>query len=213
MKFWKEFKTFINRGNILDLAVGVIIGSAFSAIVTSLTNKIIMPLINFLLSGKGDNGLESARTMLKTVYDGNGNIDWTSSIFIDWGAFITAIINFFLIALVLFIIIKAMMNASKVMQSAKEANSKEARNKKKTIKAIASEKGISYKEAKAIYENEQTQKVEQAKLEAEEKEKQKAEEAYRKSTEGLLAEIRDLLKTNQNNNKPTKEKKTNKKDS
>ena len=199
MKFWKEFKAFISRGNILDLAVGVIIGGAFSAIVTALTNKIIMPLINLLLSGGGESGLESARTMLKAVYDSNGDIDWASSIFIDWGEFITAIINFFLIALVLFLIIKAMMNASKAVQSAKDANSKEARDEKKQIKAIAKEKGISYKQAKAEYESEKATAAEQAKLEADEKAKLEAEEAYRKSTEGLLAEIRDLLKENKKN--------------
>ena len=59
-KFFADFKTFISRGNIVDMAVGVIIGSAFSAIVTALTNKIIMPLINLLLSIGGENGLEKA---------------------------------------------------------------------------------------------------------------------------------------------------------
>lgn len=201
MKFWKEFKAFISRGNILDLAVGVIIGGAFSAIVTALTNKIIMPLINLLLSIGGENGLESARTMLKAAYDSEGNIDWATSIFIDWGEFITAIINFFLIALVLFIIIKAMMNASKAMQNAKEANSKEARDVKAKIKAQAKEKGISYKQAKLEYEKEQEQIAEQAKIDADAKAKLEADEAYKKSTEGLLAEIRDLLKENNKKSK------------
>ncbi len=201
MKFWKEFKAFISRGNILDLAVGVIIGGAFSAIVTALTNKIIMPLINLLLSIGGENGLESARTMLKAAYDSEGNIDWATSIFIDWGEFITAIINFFLIALVLFIIIKAMMNASKAVQNAKEANSKEARDVKAKIKAQAKEKGISYKQAKLEYEKEQEQIAEQAKIDADAKAKLEADEAYKKSTEGLLAEIRDLLKENNKKSK------------
>ena len=109
-KFFKEFKQFITKGNVLDMAVGVIIGSAFSSIVTALTNKILMPLINALLA-MGGNGLESAYTFLKVVYATDGSVDMTKSIFIDWGAFITAIINFFLIALVLFTIIKIMMNA------------------------------------------------------------------------------------------------------
>ena len=66
-KFLKEFKTFISRGNIVDMAVGVIIGSAFSAIVTALTNKIIMPFINWILSAGagGGKGLEKAYTFLK----------------------------------------------------------------------------------------------------------------------------------------------------
>ena len=207
MKFWKEFKAFISRGNILDLAVGVIIGGAFSAIVTALTNKIIMPLINLLLSGGGENGLESARTILKEAKDAEGNIDWATTIYIDWGEFITAIINFILIALVLFIIIKAMMNANKAFQSAKALNSKDAKAERKQIKEEAKAKGISYKQALKEHEEAKAQEAEQAKLEAEEKAKQDAEEAYRKSTEGLLAEIRDLLKTNK-----TEDKKSNKKD-
>ena len=201
MKFWKEFKAFISRGNILDLAVGVIIGGAFSAIVTALTNKIIMPLINLLLSIGGENGLESARTMLKAAYDSEGNIDWATSIFIDWGEFITAIINFFLIALVLFIIIKAMMNASKAMQNAKEASSKDARAERKQVRAEAKEKGISYKQAWAEHQKEKEQIAEQAKIDADAKAKLEADEAYKKSTEGLLAEIRDLLKENNKTSK------------
>lgn len=114
--FFTDFKKFISKGNIIDLAVGVIIGSSFSAIVTSLTNKIIMPFINYLLS-LGGNGLESAYTFLKKVYvvDSAGNptnnIDLTKSIYIDWGAFITAIINFFIIAFVLFLIVRIFMKA------------------------------------------------------------------------------------------------------
>ena len=111
-KFFGDFKKFISRGNIVDMSVGVIIGSAFSAIVTSLTNKIIMPFINWLLSLGGTNGLESAYTFLKKVYAEDGvTVDLTKSIYIDWGAFITAIINFFIIAFVLFMIIKVMMKA------------------------------------------------------------------------------------------------------
>ncbi len=108
-KFFQDFKKFITRGNVIDMAVGVIVGSAFSAIITALTNKILMPLINALLAG--GNGLESAYTFLRTAYDETGAIDLAKSIYIDWGAFITAIINFFLIALVLFTIIKITMSA------------------------------------------------------------------------------------------------------
>ena len=108
-KFFQDFKKFISRGNIVDMAIGVIIGSAFSSIVTSLTNKILMPLINALLA-MGGNGLESAYTFLVKGYT-DGELDLTKCIYIDWGAFITAIINFFLIAMVLFIIMKAFMSA------------------------------------------------------------------------------------------------------
>lgn len=207
MKFWKEFKAFICRGNILDLAVGVIIGGAFSAIVTALTNKIIMPLINLLLSGGGENGLESARTMLKAVYDSNGDIDWASSIFIDWGEFITAIINFLLIALVLFLIIKAMMNASKVWKNTTGVISdKDKMQEKKAVKKLAKEQGISFKQAWAEHEKEKMLANEEAQKQKEIEEEKAKEEAYRNSTEGLLKEICALLKEQNKQNKVEEEK-------
>ncbi|MCH5172184.1 MAG: large conductance mechanosensitive channel protein MscL [Erysipelotrichales bacterium] len=119
-KFFKEFKDFISKGNILDMAVGIIIGGAFSAIVTALTNQILMPCIKWIISlFKGGDGLENAVSWLTKV-EKDGAIDWENSIYIDWGAFITAIINFLLIALVLFIIIKLIMGAKKKMEELKK---------------------------------------------------------------------------------------------
>ena len=110
--FFGEFKEFITRGNVMDMAVGVIIGGAFTAIVTALTGGILQPLINWLIGGRG--GLEAARTILgepvymETEVSGQiiKQIDWAKTNYIDWGAFISAIINFLLVALILFIIIK-----------------------------------------------------------------------------------------------------------
>ena len=110
-KFFREFKAFVTRGNVIDMAVGVIVGGAFTAIVTALTNQIFKPLVNWALSG-ADGGLEQAVTMLKAVTDETGAIDMTKSIYIDWGAFITAVLNFFIIAFILFSIVKA-INAAK----------------------------------------------------------------------------------------------------
>ncbi len=102
-KFFKEFKTFITRGNVLDMAVGVIVGGAFTAIVTALTKNILQPLINwiiYLISGS-QGSLDGVYTFL--VGDAS---DLSSAIYIDWGAFISAIINFLLIAFVLFLVVK-----------------------------------------------------------------------------------------------------------
>lgn len=93
MKWVDEFKAFISRGNVMDMAVGIIIGGAFTAIVTSLVEKIINPLIT-LISGGGSVG-EGWRI---PVGD--------SGQFVDFGAFIAAIINFLLIAFVVFWLIK-----------------------------------------------------------------------------------------------------------
>lgn len=194
-KFFSDFKAFITRGNILDMAVGVIIGGAFSAIVTALTNKIIMPLINALLAMVGGNGLESARTILGTpVYNTAGGIDWASTIYIDWGAFITAIIDFILIAFVLFVILKAWMKSSELL---KEASDKMKEGKlTKEQKAELKANGVDLKDKEAVenYLAEKAAKEAQAKAEAEAAEKAAAEEAEKNTTEYILKEIRDLLK-------------------
>lgn len=93
MKWVDEFKAFISRGNVMDMAVGIIIGGAFTAIVTSLVEKIVNPLIT-LISGGGQVG-EGWRI---PVGD--------SGQFVDFGAFISAIINFLLIAFVVFWLVK-----------------------------------------------------------------------------------------------------------
>jgi len=88
----KEFRDFINRGNVIDLAVAVILGAAFTAIVNSLVNDIIMPIIGALLGGI------DFTTLAITVGDAQ----------ITYGNFIQAIVNFLLIAFVLFLIIRSL---------------------------------------------------------------------------------------------------------
>ncbi len=199
-KFFKEFKAFISRGNIIDMAVGVIIGGAFSAIVTALTNKIIMPLINALLA-IGGGGLESARTIIGEAAYVDGVIDWANTIYIDWGAFITAVIDFFLIALVLFIILKAVMSAQGfVTKNVKDNPTKEE-------KAVLKEQGIDMKDRKAVILA--TSEL-RAKRKAEEEAKKQAEEEAKVTTEKLLVEIRDLMKANIESAKPVEKKATKK---
>ncbi len=95
MGFFKEFKEFINRGNVMDMAVGIIIGAAFTAIVTSLTDDIIKPLISLVTAGQGTD-----IAGLSIPVPGGGAI--------DFGAFISAIINFLIIALIVFLLVKGM---------------------------------------------------------------------------------------------------------
>ncbi len=119
-KFFKEFKEFITRGSVLDMAVGVIVGSAFTAIVTALSNNILKPIINWILTLIfGQNSLSDIYTYLKKV-EVDGVVDLTQSIYIDWGAFINAIINFIIIAFVLFVIVKAMNNFQRKMRELEE---------------------------------------------------------------------------------------------
>lgn len=203
-KFFSDFKAFISRGNVLDMAVGVIVGGAFNAIVTAFTNKIIMPLINLLLSVGGENGLEKAYTFLKIVRNAEGEIDLTKSIYIDWGAFITAIINFFIIAFTLFVILKVAMKSSEMFKKTvsdieKKSPTKEEK-KELALRGINKKDRALYKEALIALrkEREEARLAEKA---AEEASKQKVE------TEAeLLKDIRDLLKNNQTQSTETENK-------
>ena len=110
-KFFTEFKKFITRGNVLDMAVGVIVGGAFTAIVNALSNNILKPVINYLLALVfGADSLSEIFTFLKRVEITNDagvkEVDLANSIYIDWGAFIGAIINFLIVAFTLFCIVK-----------------------------------------------------------------------------------------------------------
>jgi len=101
--FFGEFKKFILRGNVIDLAVGVIIGAAFQAIVTSLVDDIISPLIGLV-----------ANTDLSAMVATVGDVE------IRWGAFITAIINFIIMAFVIFLIVKAINKAAELGKKKEE---------------------------------------------------------------------------------------------
>ncbi len=108
-KFFEEFKKFISRGNVMDMAVGVIIGGAFTAIVNSLVNDIFMPGLSLITGGFDIAGM--------SVSFGMGDNAAT----LNYGAFLSAVINFLLIALVIFCIIKAMNTAKdKMIRKAEE---------------------------------------------------------------------------------------------
>ena len=122
--FFADFKKFITRGNVLDMAVGVIVGGAFTAIINSLSNNILKPIINWLLAlVLGKDSLSEVFTFLTKAYklDEAGvattEIDLANSIYIDWGAFINAIINFFLIAITLFTIVRVINNIRKKLDA------------------------------------------------------------------------------------------------
>lgn len=99
--FIKEFKEFISRGNVMDMAVGVIIGGAFTAIVTSLVNDILMPVLSLITGGLDFTSL--------CIVLGEGENAAT----LNYGAFIAAIINFLLIAFVIFLLVKMINNFSR----------------------------------------------------------------------------------------------------
>ncbi len=104
----KEFKEFINKGNVMDMAVGVIIGAAFGAIITSLVNDIIMPLVGIITGGVDVTNL--------SVKVGDATL--------AYGNFIQAIINFLIIALVIFLMVKAVNKLTKKKEKEEEKPAK-----------------------------------------------------------------------------------------
>ena len=101
-----EFKTFIARGNVMDLAVGVIIGAAFGKIVSSLTDDVIMPVIGAVV---GDTDFSNKYMVLSgNVADGTplAAAKEAGANVLAWGSFVTAIINFLILALVIFMLVR-----------------------------------------------------------------------------------------------------------
>lgn len=207
--FFAEFKKFITRGNIVDMSVGVIVGGAFTAIVNGLSNNILKPVINwFLAKVLGKNSLSEVYTYLQKVevpeLDAEGNatgnmiVDLTQSIYIDWGAFINAIINFLIIAFVLFIIVKFINKLSdnshqtKYLQASVEW--KQARNiklnKKERAYVAKLEADKAQAEAKAIADQaaQEAEKAALAKVE-------RKEEIERETLE-VLKELKGMLDKN-----------------
>ena len=119
-KFMDDFKAFITKGNMMDLAVGIIIGVAFGAVITSLVNDVLMPPIGMALGGVD---FKEWYLLLKegTVggpYPSLSAATADGAVTLRWGAFINALINFLIIALVIFVIIK-MIARMKAKEAAK----------------------------------------------------------------------------------------------
>ena len=113
MSMMQEFKEFAMRGNVVDLAIGVVIGAAFGAIVTSLVGDVVMPLIGIATSGVDFS--HSALVLKEASADGK-----TPAVMLSYGKFIQAVINFIIVAFVIFLVVKA-MNAVKKKEAAAPA--------------------------------------------------------------------------------------------
>ena len=149
-KFFTEFKTFIAKGNVVDLAVAVIIGGAFNKIVTSLVNDVIMPLISLMVGGA--NVTEWKWVIQKAQYDANGNV-LVAETALKYGVFIQTIIDFLIIALTVFIIVKVFKSSKAkiekvgqaIISETKELTQKQVKAFKKLQKKL-SKKGIAITE-------------------------------------------------------------------
>ncbi|HIW02429.1 MAG TPA: large conductance mechanosensitive channel protein MscL [Candidatus Protoclostridium stercorigallinarum] len=161
-KLFADFKKFISKGNVIDLAVGMIIGAAFTAIVNALVNYILKPLIA-AIPGTGELG--ALQIVLRdATLDDAGNV-LTDAVILDFGEVISAIISFFLTAIILFIIVKLIVTFREKQEKAREALKKAHEDKLRA----------------------------EGKLPPEEPQPEAVPEEAKPTTEELLAQIRDLL--------------------
>lgn len=153
--FFTQFKEFITKGNVLDLAVGVIIGNAFKAIVTALTEKILMPVITYAM---GDQSISELKYVLKDRVPEKLADDGVTVVTpevpenaIYYGEFIQSIIDFLLIALVLFVIVKAAMTFHDKREALAKKMAKEE-EEKATAEEAPAEPTIEEKNAEVLKE-------------------------------------------------------------
>ena len=184
-KLWEDFKKFIKRGNVVDMAIGVAVASAFTAIVKAFTDGFIAPLIALLTNGSD---LGDAKWIIREVtLDADGEI-LQAAVALKWGLFLQAIIDFFIVAFFLFIVLRIVSQlntrAQKLTKAVKNALTDED---EKAAEAAA--KAKAEEEAKKLAEEEAI-----AKAKAEQEAKIKREEERKAAELALLTEIRDLLK-------------------
>lgn len=166
--FWKDFKAFISRGNIVDLAIGLVVGAAFTAIVNSLVNDIIKPLIALLVDGDFS---ELVVVLREAVYDTDGVTVLQEAITLNYGNLIMAILTFLIDAFVIFTVLRIVTKAKNRLKE------ESVKLKEKLMKAEDAEENA-----------EQAAEIAEAAAEP------VPEPQPAPSVEQLLAEIRDLLK-------------------
>lgn len=124
---WKEFKEFILRGNVVDMAVGIIIGAAFGTIIKSLVDDVLMPPIGLLLGGVD---FANFFVLLKAGAPGGpyaslADAQAAGAVTINYGVFINAVISFLIVALVIFFLIRTMNRMRREEEATEEATTKE----------------------------------------------------------------------------------------
>ena len=122
-KFFEEFKTFITKGNVMDMAIGVIIGGAFGAITSSLVSNVITPLLAYIFGAPNTDALNI--TLRAAEVDASGEVV-KEALVLGLGTFVGAIVNFLVIALVLFSVIKAFNKARELAEAKKKAEEEAA---------------------------------------------------------------------------------------
>lgn len=153
-KFWADFKTFISRGNVIDMAVGVVVGGAFSKISSGLVSNIVSPLISLLVGGLN---LSDWKLVLKDAVIVDG-VEQTAETAIQYGDFIQTIIDFLITAFAIFVVLRVMMRFKDKLhekENAEEAEKKAAADAEAKAKADAEAEAKAAEEAKLRAEREE----------------------------------------------------------
>lgn len=122
MGFFADFKKFISRGNVVDMAVGVVVGGAFSKIVTTFVSSIITPCISMLTGG----GKVAGQVILKEAVAATETTPEIPAIILDYGAFIQTTIDFIIIAFCIFVVVRAITKMREKAESLKKKQEEEA---------------------------------------------------------------------------------------
>ncbi len=144
--FWKDFKAFVTRGNVLDMAVGVVVGGAFGKITTGLVNFIVMPLISLIVGGLN---VSDWKWVIKPAEFDAAGVEIAAETAVLYGSFIQTIIDFLLTALAIFIVLRIIMKTKEKLHAKEIA---EAAEKKAAEEAVAREKADAEAAAKAAEE-------------------------------------------------------------
>lgn len=168
--FFADFKKFIAKGNIIDLAVAVVIGAAFNKIVTSLVNDIIMPLIS--LATGGASVADWKWVIKEATYDSAGNV-LTAETALNYGVFIQTMIDFLIIALTIFIVLRLIVNSQRGVLGIKKKLKKLHKDNKQNVEVVESSA------VEKVEKVEEPVAVQPTKIESE---------------EDILKDIRELLK-------------------
>lgn len=169
--FFKDFRDFISRGNVIDMAVGVVIGGSFGKIVTGLVNYIINPFIGIFMK---QGSLDTIKTVISEAVIGADGVEVTPEVAILWGTWIQTILDFVITAFCIFVVVR-LITAMRNKLEAKKIAEAEAKAAEEAAKAEADKKAA--EEAAAALAAKQAQL-----------------DASILKQEALLAEIRDLLK-------------------
>lgn len=185
-KFWGEFKTFISKGSVVDLAVALVIGTAFNKIVSQLVSSFITPLIGIVVGGFSLNDLKWVYK--EAVLDTDGETVLEAEIAFTYGAFLQAVIDFLMIAFTVFVVVKLYTRVKKHIEEEAKRLSDVLNPEEVEARKRAEEEARQKEELAKKLEAERLAEIERLK-----QEKEEAQRDYFLKQQELLTQIRDAL--------------------